>query len=73
MPEKPETHTPPVGPGVVDAPGTLITIVAKGRYNYPTLPEPLAEALAAEVQSHMRGYGITDISVRVFPNSEDGL
>ena len=75
MSEKPTTSTPAVAGSCADAqpqgPQTLITVVAKGRYNHPTLPEPLAEALAAEVQSHMRGYGITETEVRVFPNSED--
>lgn len=41
-----------------------ITITARGEYPMP-MPEPLREALAAEVEKHMQGYGLKDIRVEV--------
>jgi hypothetical protein len=46
-----------------------ITITARGEYPLP-MPEPLREALAAEVEKHMQGYGLKDIRVEVAGHGE---
>ena len=42
-----------------------IAITAQGEYDAVVFPETLAAALAAEIESHMKAYGVTKVEVGV--------
>lgn len=45
-----------------------IEIVTRGTYSYP-LPEGFNEGLAAEIQKHMEGYGLKNVTVRIIQDA----